>query len=99
MANELAIWTYDIGDGDYFIAESGEEAEEMMATHMGEDCVQDAKECCGDSFAWVKWPADKEFEFSDEEDLDEHGDIRIQRQLPSYFIQKFGKGYFASSNY
>lgn len=84
-------------DGEeYVIAETAEEATEIYAKSIGYDDVEKyrADVAEADEEHWRPVPEDRKFRYRIEaspEDLIEH-------ELPAFFCEKYGKGYFASSN-
>ena len=93
MSHNLRIWTYDQADGDFFIAESAEEADLLCKDHL---CLDVADEYGADT-TWTPWPEDKLFSMGFEEGCPQPGDLeRKERELPSFFCAKYGKGYLGS---
>lgn len=87
---KLSIWTYDDQDGDFFIAESAEEADAMCKKELGLDVKLEVDE----DATWHTWPEDKVFKFSGDD-----GEGPVEHELPAYFVAKYGKGYLASANF
>lgn len=88
---ELHVWTYDSNDGDFYVAESAEEAAQMHREQMGNDPV-------GDDVTWVAMDDNKIFLFR----LDECRSGWVQglhRKTFRELIAWNGKGYLASVNY
>lgn len=89
----LRIWSYDHNDGDWFIAESAEEAAAMHLDWMGEP----PESPDGEPVVWTPRDEDKKLRVVFEED--EHGPDRTEDELPAFFCAKYGKGYLASANW
>lgn len=47
VMTELHVWTYDSNDGDFYVAESAEEAAQMHREQMGNDPVRRTCPGCG----------------------------------------------------
>lgn len=64
--NNLKLWTYDQDDGDYFVAESAERADALMAKEFGwtlaEFNKREMMKC-----VWVAMPGDKDIAIDFEE--------------------------------
>lgn len=87
---KLSIWTYDSKDGDFFIAESPAEADEMCKSVLGMDIEKEGYT----QGHWHTWPEGKVFKYGGEE-----GEGPVEHELPAYFVAKYGKGYLASANF
>lgn len=91
----LRIYTYDPHDGDFFIAESPEEADALFTDWCGSTVAYVTEG--DDDYSWRAIPDDKVFKVHFEED--DHGPERHEHELPAFFCEKYGKGYLCSRNY
>lgn len=99
MEPKLSIWTYDLDDGDYFIATSAEEAERFCADHHMETVADWRRIYEHPLSEWVMWPEDKPFTYVDTNKEDESGSHPKTTALPAHFIATHPRGYFASANW
>jgi hypothetical protein len=96
----LKLWTYDEDDGDYFVAESAEEADSMMKNWFGQNLAElDGGDNMG--WAWVSMPDDKVYTIRFEEDMQDILGLAkgSHSMTAAEWCEKNGKGYLFSKNW
>lgn len=92
----LKLWTYDIGDGDYFVAESAEEADKMLKKEFGYTLAEHGDADFMD-WKWVSIPDDKIITITLEDPA--HGLPEGKHKLSaSEWCERAGAGYLFSMN-
>lgn len=89
----LRVWTYDVHDGDFYVAESAEEALQMHLDVMGDTGEEETKNAA----SWVPMDEDRVFLFHLEEDHN-GWPAGPHRKTFRELAEWNGKGYLASSN-
>lgn len=93
----LKLWTYDTFDGDYFVAESAEEADAMLKEHSGwnlEELIANE----GIEGEWTAMPDDKVFKLRLEEETCGLP-AGVHEKTAAEWCAANGKGYLFSMNY
>lgn len=93
----LKLWTYDTFDGDYFVAESAEEADAMLKEYAGFDLAE-LVERDGEEAAWEAMPDDKSIRIRFDVEMFSLP-AGVHEMATTEWCKVAGKGYLFSMNY